>query len=331
MLYPHYKSGRSFRVQSEAVYVQRTLFSLNPSMMMNDGFLHGQERRAETMEPFQTLLDWQAPGITRGLPAKLSEIYGGDLQFAATSQPYVIANFASTLDGVVSYGIPGKSSGGEITGHHAGDRFLMALLRASADAVMVGACTFAEAGASHLWTPECLYPEAARLFRDYRAGRVANPLIVIVSGNGNLDISRAVFHTPDVKTLVITTQAGKQRIDAMCAGPRCTLTTRALDAGGLISPETIVRVLHDEFSVRLLLHEGGPMLFGQFLRSSLVNELFLTIAPQMAGRDATTNRPALIRDVVFMPADAPRLKLLSVKNNGDHLFLRYGGCGTRGE
>ena len=281
------------------------------------------------MEPFQTLLDRQAPGTTRGLPAELSELYGGDLQFAATSHPYVIANFASTLDGVVSYEIPGKSSGGEITGHSAGDRFLMALLRASADAVMVGARTFDEAGASHLWTPESLYPEAARLFRDYRTGRFADPLIVIVSGNGILDISRAVFHTPDVKTLVITTRAGKQRIDAMCQGARCSVTTRALGAGGLISPEEIVRVLHEEFGVRLLLHEGGPMLFGQFVRSSLVNELFLTIAPQMAGRDAATNRPALIRDAVFMPADAPWLKLLSVKNSGDHLFLRYGGSGTR--
>lgn len=283
------------------------------------------------MEPIQTLLDRQAPDAAPGLPAELHELYGGDLRFAAKSHPYVIANFASTLDGVVSYEIPGKSSGGEITGHNAGDRFIMALLRASADAVMVGARTFDEAGPSHLWTPESLYPEAAPLFKAYRAARSEHPLIVIVSGNGILDFSRDLFHTPDVKTLVITTRAGKQRIDASCVRARCSVEARDLGAGGLISPEAMIGILHEEFGVDLLLHEGGPMLFGDFVKANLIDELFLTIAPQMAGRDSTPVRPALIREAAFSPDDAPWLGLVSVKNSGDHLFLRYKTNGRSGD
>ena len=275
------------------------------------------------METIQTLLDRQSPASTPVLPAELGKLYGGDLCFAAKDQPYVIANFASTLDGVVSYEIPGKSSGAEITGHNADDRFIMALLRASADAVMVGSRTFDEAGPSNLWTPESLYPEAAPFFQVYRGARSKHPLIVIVSGNGRIDISRAVFHTPGVKTLVLTTREGKQRIDALCADARCSLETRALGADGPISPEAMITLLHREFGVRLLLHEGGPMLFGQFLKANLIDELFLTVAPQVAGRDSTADRLALIRTVMFLPEDAPRLNLVSVKNSGDHLFLRY--------
>ena len=291
--------------------------------MDSERHLRGQIRRAETMEKIQTLLDRQSLASTPVLPAELGKLYGGDLRFAAKDQTYVIANFASTLDGVVSYEIPGKSSGGEITGHNADDRFIMALLRASADAVMVGSRTFDEAGPSNLWTPESLYPEAAPLLKAYSGARSERPLIVIVSGNGRLDISRAVFYTPDVKTLVLTTREGKQRIDALCAGARCSLETRALGADGLISPEAMIALLRHEFGVRLLLHEGGPMLLGQFVKASLIDELFLTVAPQVAGRDSTADRVALIRTAMFLPGEAPRLNLVSVKNSGDHLFLRY--------
>lgn len=280
------------------------------------------------MERIQTLLDRQPPGSVAGLPKELSALYGGDLQFAATSHPYVIANFASTLDGVVSYQIPGKSSGGEISGHNACDRFIMALLRASADAVMVGARTFHEAGASHLWTAESLYPEAAGLLANVRAAQSSRPLLVIVSGTGTLDLSRAVFRTPQIETLVITSRAGKHRMDAQCTDAQGPVKTRML-GGGLIAPEAIARLLYEEFGVRVLLHEGGPKLLGQFVKARLVDELFLTIAPQLAGRDSTAERPALIQNAVFMPDDAPWLKLLSVKNGGDHLFLRYGRSSAR--
>jgi len=282
-------------------------------------------RSEEPVDAIKTLLDRQPASSMPSLPPELRELYGGDLHFPATDRPYVIANFATTLDGVVSYKIPGKSGGGEITGHNANDQFIMAVLRASADAVMVGSRTFEEVSPSHLWIPEYVYPGAAGLFQSYRATRSEHPLITIVSGRGRLDVTRAIFHTPSIQTLIVTTPEGKRRIDAACADARCSVQTRAVGTDSSpIAPEAIINLLHQQFDVRLLLNEGGPTLFGQFIKANLIDELFLTIAPQMAGRNATADRPALIRNLAFLPADAPWLKLLSVKNGRDHLFLRYG-------
>jgi riboflavin biosynthesis pyrimidine reductase len=73
----------------------------------------------------------------------------------------------------------------------------------------------------------------------------------------------------------------------------------------------------------MLLHEGGPTLFGQFLAAEAVDELFMTLSPQIAGRQADAVRPALVQGVEFVPDWAPWFQLLSVKQNAEHLYLRY--------
>jgi riboflavin biosynthesis pyrimidine reductase len=64
---------------------------------------------------------------------------------------------------------------------------------------------------------------------------------------------------------------------------------------------------------RLLLHEGGPTIFGQFLRASVSDELFLTLAPQIAGRAASTPRPSIAGEAVFLPTSAQWFVMQSVK------------------
>jgi hypothetical protein len=107
------------------------------------------------MKQITTLLDRNG-GLDRTvLPEELRILYGGDLRFLAyDDRPYVIGNFVSTLDGVVSFEIPGKSGGGDISGFNEADRFIMGLLRASADAVVVGARTLREVAPEHLWLAE---------------------------------------------------------------------------------------------------------------------------------------------------------------------------------
>jgi hypothetical protein len=57
-------------------------------------------------------------------------------------RPTIVANFVSTIDGAVALG-PGEpnAGGGEISGFSEADRFMMSLLRALADVVIVGAGT----------------------------------------------------------------------------------------------------------------------------------------------------------------------------------------------
>ena len=52
---------------------------------------------------------------------------------------------------------------------------------------------------------------------------------------------------------------------------------------GAADPDHRMRRLTSDFGVRLLLCEGGPTLFGALLREDLVDELFLTLSPKLAG------------------------------------------------
>jgi riboflavin biosynthesis pyrimidine reductase len=238
----------------------------------------------------------------------------------------VVANFVSTLDGVVSFNLPHQLEGRQISGANEGDRFVMGLLRASADAVIIGSGSFRAAGSMGLWTPEFVYPSAKNLYRQYR-GKVLKkpkyPLVVVVSRAGNLDLQSATFHAPDVTVLIITTEQGKRRLVKSGAGGLAEVRVTRVSARGWIEPSAILQLLWREFSVRILLHEGGPTLLGNFLAGGLVDELFLTIAPQMAGRVSAHPRPGLVEGVEFTPRTAPWWRLLSIRQAGTYLYLRY--------
>jgi riboflavin biosynthesis pyrimidine reductase len=228
---------------------------------------------------------------------------------------------------VVSFDVPGKSGGGDISGFNETDRFIMGLLRASADAVMAGARTLREVAPGYLWLPEHAYPKAKEHYAKYRHGvlnKPEPPWNVIVSGSGEVDLDRAVFRTRGVKALIITSPKGRNLLAKNGVAALDSTEVRAIDVpAGKIASASIVELLRDEFVVKLLLHEGGPALFGDFVAHGCVDELFLTVAPQFAGRDSGQQRPGVISGVKFMPETAPWLKLASVKQSGDHLYLRY--------
>jgi riboflavin biosynthesis pyrimidine reductase len=79
-----------------------------------------------------------------------------------------------------------------------------------------------------------------------------------------------------------------------------------------------------ELGGRLIQCEGGPHVLGQFLKARMIDELFLTLAPQLAGRTADRPRLGLIEGTAFAVGDAPWAHLMSVHASSDHLFLRYG-------
>lgn len=252
----------------------------------------------------------------------LREMYGGDLDWPSPPErPYVIANFVETLDGVVSYGLPGRSGGGEISGFDPTDRFVMGLLRACADAVVFASGTL-HGDSGHVRTPEFIYPEAAEAYTALRArcsGRA--PLNVVVTGSGRVDLAEPTFHTPGLDTLVVTTREGEQRLRSEHGDGLRATRVRAVADAGPVPPAAVCLLLYEEFGVRRLLHEGGPTLLGSFLAARLVDELFITVAPQVAGRDGGPRR-GLAEGAAFLPETAPWFDLESVKRAGSHLFLR---------
>lgn len=278
----------------------------------------------------QTVFEHRTGAATVLLPDELSAAYGGDLRFSEplAERPAVVANFASTLDGVVSFNLPGQSGGGPISGANTGDHFIMGLLRASADVVVVGAGTVNAVSHRHLWIAEYICPEMAEFYAEYRRSvlfKPRNPVVAIVSGTGRIDLRRAVFHTPDITVLILTTETGRRTLEGAGVEALSSTTIRVLPAcDGKLPPTEILRLLRSEFNAGLVLHEGGPTLFGQFLADGVVDELFLTLSPQVAGRMPAQFRPALVMTAQFRPDNAPWLNLLSAKRAGDHLYLRYG-------
>jgi riboflavin biosynthesis pyrimidine reductase len=281
------------------------------------------------MRLVRTLIDCDKQHAESALPQELRELYDGDLHIhtPGAARPFVIANFVSTLDGVVSYEIKGNSGGSTISGSNPADGFIMGLMRASADAVLIGAATLHDLSANSLWTPEYTYPDAKRFYAEYRVNTLHKPevpLLAIVSGSGQLELKRAIFRTPAMRTVVITTSAGRDELTRRGAATLDFVEVHALDSKNCtIAPQAILQLLQSQFGVKTLLHEGGHTLFGQFLAADAVDELFLTLSPQIAGRERDVTRPAIVQGVQFVPDSAPLFQMVSIKEHAAYLYLRY--------
>ena len=261
-------------------------------------------------------------GVELPLPAELRRLYG-PLRFPPhRNRPYVIGNFVSTLDGVVSLNVPGQSGGGPISGEFQQDRMVMGLLRAVADAVVVGAGTF-RAVRNHVWTPDYVWPQLADVYTALRTelGKVGPPLNVIVTASGLIDFSRRVFQSGEVPVLIITTTEGKDRI---CRNqPPDSVQVAALETAGSLTSQGLLDAISDIRKSDVILVEGGPQLIGDFFAGQRLDELFLTLAPQIAGRDDSVERPGLVAGKIFAPENPLWSRLVGIKRGGDHLFLRY--------
>jgi riboflavin biosynthesis pyrimidine reductase len=238
-------------------------------------------------------------------------------------RPRVVANFASTLDGVVSIDPRDPAGGGEITGHDRGDRAMMGILRAVADAVVVGAGTL-RAVPKHRWTAAQIFPEWRAEYRDLRARvgrREPNPLNVIVTARGDLDVRAPVFHTEGLEALVVTTRRGAARIAK--ASPPPALRVAVDGPSRSVSAAGVLRAIREARPSRAILIEGGPHLFGTFLEERCLDELYLTVAPQISGRNGGPGRLGLVMGRTFAPARPLWARLAEAKRGGDLLFLRY--------
>ena len=267
----------------------------------------------------ETLFD-RSVGEALQLPDALRKAYGGDLRFPAGRTPHVFANFVTTLDGLVSYGIAGAESARFISRGHAGDRLVMGILRAAADAVVSGSGTRRAEGRV-TWTPQQIFPAAADLYRELRRARglPERTRVAILTASGEIDLGASVFSSPDTDPIVVTSVAGAERLAAKgpgsvrvhAVGEREPTMREAIDA---VAAET---------GAQLILSEAGPSLFGKMLAEGAVDELFLTVAPHLAGRHADRPGIALVEGTAFAPDRALWGDLVSAKRSEDFLLLRY--------
>ena len=245
------------------------------------------------------------------MPGQLEEIYG-QLGFP---RRVLYSNFVTSLDGVVTLGST-PSAGSLISGRNRADRFLMGLLRACADAVVVGAGTL-RATPGHRWTAEHIFPDLARAFGELRRnlGKPPEPRLILLTRGGEIDVSHPAVAAG--ATVVTTAKGASSLRHRLAAG--CDV----IEAGG--GPSVDVAQAVAELRARgydAVLTEGGPHVMGELIDHHLLDEAFVTVSPVLAGR-GTEPRLGMIAGLELLPSRGEWTKLLAVRRHGEFLFLRY--------
>jgi riboflavin biosynthesis pyrimidine reductase len=276
---------------------------------------------ADTLAPLDILYE-TGRGRAIPLPYELARLYGPLRLASRPNRPLIIGNFVTTLDGVVSLNAPGQSGGGPISGENAHDRMAMGMLRAVADAVIVGAGTL-RAEPRHRWTAAHVAPQFAEAYQSLREnlGKPAQPTTVIVSATGDIDLSLPVFASGATPVVIVTTARGAARIGTREL-PRSTHVT-VVPGSGPLGAKAIVRAARAACPGETILVEGGPHLIGKFFAGGSLDELFMTLAPQVAGREPAVERPGLVAGQSFAPDQPLWGTLVSLRRAGSYLFLRY--------
>jgi riboflavin-specific deaminase-like protein len=219
-------------------------------------------------------------------------------ELAHEDRPYLVLNFATTLDGRAA--IDGRS--GPI-GSEA-DTEMLQRLRTRVDAVMIGAGTMrAERYGRMVSDPD---------FRAYResTGLSQDPLGVIVSNRLELPWDAGLF-TAGGGEVVIFTASDEEAPETE------TPVTMVRHPDG-VDLDRALEWLRAERDIRSILCEGGPTLHGRLREGGLADELFLTIAPKIAGGEG----PRVLEGAL---PDIDQVELAWLLESQGELFARYRG------
>jgi riboflavin-specific deaminase-like protein len=255
-----------------------------------------------------------------GEPAGAEQIIAGfGLDGLAAAEhpdrPHVLLNMVSTADGRTTLG--GRS--GSISGP--ADRALFHGLRMAVDAVMAGAATVRAERYGRI------VPDASRRQLRVERGLSAEPLACVVSGRLALDGDIPLLADPAARVVILTSSAA-----SLPESTAAEIHYIRAERDGLLDLPAALAELRERFGVRTLLCEGGPHLNAQLLAAGLVDELFLSLAPVLAGGDTDGNParanpapPEALRILAGAALSPPvDLDLLSVLEQDGSLFLRYG-------
>ena len=233
------------------------------------------------------------PGITT-VPDQIHEL---DLISSPPAErPYLITNFALTMDGKATLHGRSGSIGSDT------DTEMLVCLRTRVDAVMIGAGTMR---AERYGRPVA---DPGKRGRRERRGLSQDPLLVIVSGRLDIPWDAPVFADRGARVLIFTTS----QTDA----PETLAEVRLVRHEGTVDLAAALAYLRSERGVRALLCEGGPRLHAQLLDAGLVDELFVAHAPKLAGGEG----PGLA--VGLSELERP-LEVAWLLDEDGELFARY--------
>ncbi|WP_448616548.1 dihydrofolate reductase family protein [Modestobacter sp. URMC 112] len=208
-------------------------------------------------------------------------------------------NFVAALDGAIS--VEGRSGG---LGSE-GDRRVFRVLRALADAVLVGHGTAAAEG----YRPVLPDSPVGRLRT--ALGREPTAPVVVVSRRASLSPDAQLVTDAVSPTVLVTCAAADARRRAALTAAGAVVLVCGDDDVDL---PAAVDALADRGLAQLVC-EGGPALFSAALAAGVVDELDLSVAPLLVG-----GGPGLLPGALAGPR---RAELRQVLEEDGYLFTRY--------
>jgi len=242
-----------------------------------------------------------------------------------STRPWIYANFVQTLDGIVS--LLGDEASGSDIGGLPEDRWLMDLLRAHADAVILGMGTLRAEQRLERPRPRgpvfrIVAPELQQLRARLGRRRERN---ILVTARAAFQLSDyAVFDGDRVDATVVTTHEGARNLEPQRAS-HPALDIIAVDpAGDSVNLPQAIAELQRRYAIRYLLCEGGPSLYSGMLTAGLIDEMFLTVSPLEVGAiSAHGPRPTVLPGVSLSKQDAVHWRWLSCRKVADYQFHRF--------
>jgi riboflavin-specific deaminase-like protein len=227
------------------------------------------------------------------------QLHGLDLKpLALPDRPYLILNFVATLDGRAT--IDGRS--GPIGSDT--DSEMLHRLRTRVDAVMIGAGTMRAERYGRI-VPD----PGFRAYRE-RTGLAHDPLGVVVSNRLELPWDAGLFTDGGGRVVIFTASEREP--------PETTTPVTLIRHPDGVDLHRALEWLRTERGIRSVLCEGGPTLHGRLREAGLADELFLTIAPKIAGGEG----PRILEGAL---PEVDQVDLAWLLESNSELFARYRG------
>lgn len=211
-------------------------------------------------------------------------------------------NMVMTLDGKIT---TRDGSGPKFASQ--ADQERMMQLRSEADAIIIGARTAIDDN------PTFDLPEKYR--RSRKNGLASNPIKAVISGRGSIPPTLKMFNSNDSQAVVFTT-------DQINSGQYNSLHKVAdVHVVGKLEVDftQIAKILVKEYNVKQLLIEGGGQVNFAAFQADIVDEVFLTLSPKIAGGNIQT----IVEGTGFDFNNLIELELLNHQKVSSEIFLHY--------
>ena len=192
--------------------------------------------------------------------------HGAAARPAPQGRPWMLINMVATIDGATAVDGVSGSLGGEA------DHAVFTAIRAVGDVILAGAATVRAEGYGPPKTPPVRQADRAA------RGQRPFPRIAVVTRSLDLDPTTPLFTDAVERPLVYTVTTADESRRAALAEVADVVSVGTDDVDMLAMAEHLYGT-----GARTVVVEGGPVINGQLLDADLIDELNVTLAPNLAG------------------------------------------------